>query len=167
MKIIGIDPGKAGGLSFCEDGEIKEVIPMPTYEMETSTKNKTMVDFVEVGKFIKKHKPEKIYIEQVGAMPGQGVTSMFSFGFSTGGLHGVCGALEIPIKLVTPRKWQKSLMGDDTHVKLDTIEFCTKNFPNTSLLATKRSKKSHDGMADSVAISFYGYKQESNNINKE
>ena len=169
MKVVGIDPGKSGGLALCEDGEVKEVIPMPTYltEKTKNKKAKEMVDFVAVGKFIKKHNPEVVYIERVGAMPGQGTVSMFSFGWSTGGLHGVCGALEIPVKLVGPRAWQKELMGDATHEKDDTINFVQTKWPTLCLLATKRSKKPHDGMADASAISFYGFKTDTISINKE
>ncbi len=158
MNIVGIDPGKNGGLSSFKDGELVEFIVMPTYltEKVKGTKQKEMVDFIAVGKFIKKHNPNFVYIERVGAMPGNGGVSMFGFGFSTGGLHGVCGALEIPVKIVGPRAWQKELMGEDTHEKSDTINFVQFKWPDISLLATKRSKKPHDGLADAIAIGWFG-----------
>jgi crossover junction endodeoxyribonuclease RuvC len=157
MKLIGIDPGKNGGLAFIEAGKLIEHIIMPTYEGKDE---KDHVDFVAVGRFMKKHNPEKVYIERVGAMPGQGVVSMFRFGWVTGGLHGVCGALELTVELVGPRQWQKALMGDETHEKEDTIAYVMKEFPGVNLMATKRSKKPHDGMSDAIAIAKYGYDTE-------
>lgn len=159
MKVVGIDPGKNGGLaSLDENGMLKEVIPMPTDD--------NGIDFNAVAAFFKKHAPDIIYIENVHAMPGQGVTSMFNFGFSTGGLHGSARALDFIVKTVNPRTWQKALMGDAKHEKEDTIAFVVKLFPSINLLATKRSKKPHDGMSDAVAIAYFGFVQ-SNNINKE
>ena len=48
-----------------------------------------------------------IVVEQVNAMPGQGVTSMFNFGQTFGALKGICAALELPIFFVRPSKWKK------------------------------------------------------------
>lgn len=167
MKIVGIDPGKSGGISYCDEtGKVVETVTMPTYEVD----GKDKIDFKAVAAILKKHNPDKVYIENVHAMPGQGVTSMFNFGFSTGGLHGVCGALNITVEIVNPRTWQKKLMGDAKHEKEDTINFCLKNWPELNLFATKRSKKHHDGMADACAIAHYGFineKDKSIAINKE
>ena len=49
----------------------------------------------------------KVVIEQVSAMPGQGVTSMFNFGQSFGILKGICSAMQLPIYFVRPAKWKK------------------------------------------------------------
>ena len=48
-----------------------------------------------------------VVVEQVNAMPGQGVTSMFNFGQTFGAIKGVCAALNLPIYLVRPSKWKK------------------------------------------------------------
>jgi len=58
---------------------------------------------------------EHVYIEQVGAMPGQGVASMFNFGHSCGTIMGVIGALGYAHTMVTPQRWKKAagLMGTD------------------------------------------------------
>ena len=48
-----------------------------------------------------------VVVEQVNAMPGQGVTSMFNFGQTFGAIKGVCAALELPIFFVRPSKWKK------------------------------------------------------------
>jgi crossover junction endodeoxyribonuclease RuvC len=160
MRLVGIDPGKKGGIAYIDETTVS-VIPTP---IRTNKQDKDELDFGAIAKLMIKLKPDVVYIENVHAMPSQGTTSMFNFGFSTGGLHGICETLELNIIKVQPRTWQKALMGDDTHEKEDTIAFIEKTYPNVSLLATARSKKPHDGMADALAIATYGWQQ---HINKE
>jgi len=111
MKIIGIDPGISGSICFFEDGKIIEVIEMPT--MSEGKKNKRQVNgaqiFNEIDMRINKDDKNniRVVIEQVSAMPGQGVTSMFNFGQSFGILKGVCSAMRLPMFFVRPAKWKK------------------------------------------------------------
>ena len=111
MLIIGIDPGISGSICFLEDGVIKDVLEMPT--MTEGKKNKKQVNgsqiFNEISSQIKTHEKKniKVVIEQVSAMPGQGVTSMFNFGQSFGILKGICSAMQLPIYFVRPAKWKK------------------------------------------------------------
>ena len=83
MLIIGIDPGISGSICFFKDGRILEVIEMPV--MTEGKKNKKQVNGAQIyNEFLKRiNKKEdeiRVVIEQVSAMPGQGVTSMFNFG---------------------------------------------------------------------------------------
>ena len=111
MMIIGIDPGISGSICFFQNGIIKDVIEMPT--MTDGKKNKRQVNgaqiFNEINERIYKFdkKNIKVVIEQVSAMPGQGVTSMFNFGQSFGAIKGVSAALNLPIFFVRPSKWKK------------------------------------------------------------
>ena len=97
MLIIGIDPGISGSICFFEDGKILDVIEMPT--MAEGKKNKKQVNGSQIyneilKKTIKiKNQEIRVVIEQVSAMPGQGVTSMFNFGQSFGILKGICSAM--------------------------------------------------------------------------
>ena len=111
MLIIGIDPGISGSICFLQDGKILEVIEMPT--MTEGKKNKRQVNgsqiYNEISKRINKdeHQNIRVVIEQVSAMPGQGVTSMFNFGQSFGILKGLCSAMQLPMYFVRPAKWKK------------------------------------------------------------
>ena len=111
MLIIGIDPGISGSLCFFEDGKIIDLVEMPT--MAEGKKNKRQVNgaqiYNEINRRIKnfEKKDIKVVIEQVSAMPGQGVTSMFNFGQTFGAIKGVCAALKLPIFFVRPSKWKK------------------------------------------------------------
>ena len=111
MLIIGIDPGISGSICFFQDGKIIDVVEMPT--MTEGKKNKKQVNgsqiYNEISARIKKldNKDIKVVVEQVSAMPGQGVTSMFNFGQSFGILKGICSAMQLPIYFVRPAKWKK------------------------------------------------------------
>jgi len=168
MKIVGIDPGNTGGMAVCENGEVIGVVPMPSHKITPVKKTYTVVDFSLVAKFLIANKPDKVYIELVGARPGQGGVSMFNFGYSTGGLHGICAALGIPVKTVRPQEWKRLIFGTSkgSGDKQDAIDFCETNCPNISLLPTKRSRTPSDGIADAICISIYGMRDSIIDINK-
>ena len=111
MLIIGIDPGISGAICFFENGEVKDVIDMPT--MAEGKKNKRQINgrqiFNEISNRINNYNSKNInvIVEQVSAMPGQGVTSMFNFGQSFGIIKGICSAMQLPIFFVRPAKWKK------------------------------------------------------------
>ena len=111
MLIIGIDPGISGSICFFEDGKILDVLEMPT--MTDGKKNKKQVNgaqiYNEISTKIRAIEKQnlRVIIEQVSAMPGQGVTSMFNFGQSFGILKGICSAMQLPMYFVRPAKWKK------------------------------------------------------------
>ena len=86
-------------------------------------------------------------------MPGQGVTSMFSFGKSAGFIEGVLQALRIPYQLIPPQKWKKEFGLNSSKQK--SIDVCKKLFPNVSLRRTERCTTDHDGMAESLLMAEY------------
>ena len=113
MLIIGIDPGISGSICFFEDGNILDVVEMPT--MAEGKKNKRQVNGAQIYNEIHKrvgNTPKqnvRVIIEQVSAMPGQGVTSMFNFGQSFGILKGICSAMRLPVYFIRPAKWKNIL----------------------------------------------------------
>jgi crossover junction endodeoxyribonuclease RuvC len=109
MRIIGIDPGLSGGIAILEDNIIKVLFDMPV--MSDGKKNKRQLNSALLVKLIKDNIKDTedtvMVVEQVNAMPGQGVTSMFNFGQTFGAIKGICAALGLPIFLVRPAKWKK------------------------------------------------------------
>ena len=157
MLIIGIDPGISGSVCFFEDGKILDVVEMPT--MTEGKKNKRQVNgsqvYNEISKRIKQvdKKDIKVIIEQVSAMPGQGVTSMFNFGQSYGILKGICSAMQLPMYFVRPAKWKKyfSLINSEKDAsRTKAIEI----FPYFS---SNLSKKKDSNKADAILIASYYY----------
>ena len=108
MKIIGIDPGLSGAIAVLENNKILNVFEMPVM---AEGKNKRQLNSAQLVNLIKENinssEEVAVVVEQVNAMPGQGVTSMFNFGQTFGAIKGVCAALELPIYFVRPSKWKK------------------------------------------------------------
>ena len=109
MRIIGIDPGLSGGIAILEDNKIIEMFDMPV--MADGKKNKRQLNNALLVKLIKDNikslENTIMVVEQVNAMPGQGVTSMFNFGQTFGAIKGICATLGLPIFFVRPAKWKK------------------------------------------------------------
>ena len=157
MLVIGIDPGISGSICFLKDGKILDVVDMPT--MADGKKNKKQVNgsqiYNEISKKIMKEENQnvRVVIEQVSAMPGQGVTSMFNFGQSFGILKGICSAMQLPMYFVRPAKWKKyfNLINSEKDAsRTKAIEI----FPYFS---THLSKKKDSNKADAILISNFYY----------
>jgi len=157
MLIIGIDPGISGSICFFENGKIIDVVEMPT--MIDGKKNKRQVNgaqiFNEISKRINKIEKVnlRVVIEQVSAMPGQGVTSMFNFGQSFGILKGVCSTMQLPMYFVRPAKWKKyfGLINSEKDAsRTRAIEM----FPYFS---SHLSKKKDSNKADAILIASFYY----------
>ena len=157
MLIIGIDPGISGSICFFEDGRILDVVEMPT--MTEGKKNKKQVNgsqiYNEIFNRIKQRdkKEIKVIIEQVSAMPGQGVTSMFNFGQSYGILKGICSAMRLPMYFVRPAKWKKyfNLINSEKDAsRTRAIEI----FPYFS---SQLSRKKDSNKADAILIASFYY----------
>ena len=154
MIILGIDPGKSGGISIITDKYVD------SYPMPVAGKDIDMSTIAILLSTVKSQREEYesmlCYIEKVHAMPQQGVSSTFNFGFTTGALHGLVAAFGIPRYTVTPQAWKKVVLEGTKKDKQAAIDYCRMAYPDVSLLATKRSRVCHDGMADSLCIATYG-----------
>ena len=157
MLIIGIDPGISGSICFLKDGRILDVVEMPT--MTEGKKNKKQVNgsqiYNEFLKRINKFQRDdiRVIVEQVSAMPGQGVTSMFNFGQSFGILKGICSAMQLPMYFVRPAKWKKyfNLINSEKDAsRTRAIEI----FPYFS---SELSKKKDSNKADAILIANFYY----------
>ena len=157
MLIIGIDPGISGAICFFEDGQVKEIIDMPV--MADGKKNKRQINasqtYNEISKRINKL-PKKdiiVVIEQVSAMPGQGVTSMFNFGQSFGVLKGICSAMQLSMHFVRPAKWKKYF----GLIKTEKDASRTKVIEIFPYISSQLSRKKDSNKADAVLIASFFY----------
>jgi len=114
---IGIDPGCSGALVLLDSYGPIEWERMPVVKVGSNSR----VNAAALAEILRQWERRAdgftghTFIENVGAMPGQGVTSMFTFGHATGVVAGVIAALQIPHTLVTPQSWKKraGLIGKD------------------------------------------------------
>ena len=157
MLIIGIDPGISGAICFFEDGQVKELIDMPV--MADGKKNKRQINgpqiYNEILKRVNKLQKKDIVvvIEQVSAMPGQGVTSMFNFGQSFGVLKGICSAMQLSMYFIRPAKWKKYF----GLIKTEKDASRTKVIEIFPYISSELSRKKDSNKADAVLIASFFY----------
>ena len=155
MLIIGIDPGISGAICFFENGEVRDVIEMPS--MADGKKNKRQVNGSQIYNeiFLRiKELPKKnifVVVEQVSAMPGQGVTSMFNFGQSFGIIKGVCSAMQLSMYFVRPAKWKKYF----NLIKTEKDASRTKAIEIFPYISQKLSRKKDSNKADAILIASF------------
>jgi crossover junction endodeoxyribonuclease RuvC len=142
MIYIGIDPGKKGGVATISDDGVK------VYQWDDQ---RFIEDMRQHANWLDKCVAA---VEKVGAMPGQGVTSMFSFGQSYGFILGVLTAFGIPYQLVSPATWKREF-GLLKSQKQGSVDVCKRLFPGVNMLPTERCRKESDGMAESLLIAEY------------
>ena len=153
MRIIGIDPGLSGGIAILDDLKICDIFDMPI--MSEGKKNKNQLNSAQLVNLITKHiiKKDETYVivEQVSAMPGQGVTSMFNFGQTFGSIKGICAALGLPIFYVRPAKWKKHF--ELINSSKDASR--TKVFEMFASISSRLTKKKDVNKADAILIARY------------
>ena len=154
MKILGIDPGLSGAIAILEDKKVVGIFEMPV--MAEGKKNKRQLNSAQLVNIIKENignnDETAVVVEQVNAMPGQGVTSMFNFGQTFGAIKGVCAALELPIFFVRPSKWKKHF--ELINSSKDSSR--TKAIEMYPYLSNQLSKKKDVNKSDAILIArFY------------
>ena len=155
MLVIGIDPGISGSICFFKDGKVVDIIEMPN--MAVVKKNKRQVNgaqiYNEISSRIKNYnkKDIKVVIEQVSAMPGQGVTSMFNFGQSFGVLKGICSAMQLSTYFIRPAKWKKyfNLINSEKDASR------TKAIQIFPYISSQLSKKKDANKADAILLASF------------
>ena len=157
MYIIGIDPGISGAICFFEDCLVRDVIEMPS--MAEGKKNKRQINgpqtYNEILSRIENIPNKDIFviIEQVSAMPGQGVTSMFNFGQSFGVIKGICSAMQLSMHFVRPAKWKKYF----GLIKSEKDASRTKVIEIFPYISSQLSRKKDSNKADAILIASFFY----------
>lgn len=158
---LGIDPGLSGALALLDPhGKLVDVQDMPTmirgsgkgrtkHQVNASALSK-IIRFMSCAASVSERMPISAVVEHVSAMPGQGVSSMFSMGDSFGVIRGVLAALEIPMETVHPRRWKKQarLLGAE---KDAARTVASQLYPQADL-----SRKKDIGRADAILIARTG-----------
>lgn len=147
--ILGIDPGKTGGLAVLDaHGKVVSLHPMPMQAKEFDVE--TLFQIIQ-------GLPEgsMVVMERVNAFPGQGVSSVWSFAYGVGLIHGLVRASHIPLELVSPVTWQKATCGPTGGDKQITVAWTTRIFPGASIVP-KGCRKPHLGITDALGIAWFG-----------
>ena len=151
---IGIDPGITGAIAILDNSlECVGLEDMPVMQLGM---NHQQVNAPALAKILRHYATldaldYDVYLEQVNAMPGQGVTSMFNFGMGYGMIIGICGAAGYSLRLVKPSVWKRTagLIG---HPKDAARTLAQQIYPGVDL-----SLKKHIGRADALLIARFGF----------
>lgn len=149
--ILAIDPGASGALAFFnpEAGTL-EIIDTPVVQVKRGTKTKTEISPQMMSAVIRALDPKIAILELVGAMPGQGVSSMFQFGRGVGMYEGALAALQIPVTYITPQGWQKAVNARSG--KDGNRQRAAELFPAYAHLF---ARKKDDGRADAALMAWW------------
>lgn len=154
MIVAGIDPGKTGALSILYDNGVVRSFDVPMIKLKGKEKPawsewasgwSTALDMLG---------PDMIMIEDISARPGQGVTSMFTFGRTLGFAHALATSAKAPIHFVTPSVW-KGKLGLLNSDKNASREKARTLFPRSAELF---NLVKHDGRAEAALLAYYGRK---------
>lgn len=147
--ILGIDPGCSGALVILDqDGNFIDATRTPVIKEGKQSK----VNGAAIVRFLQNHLVKHAYIEKVHSMPGQGVSSTFTFGHSAGVVEGIIQGLNIPYTMVTPQAWKKTnnLIGSDKDAaRSRAIQL----YPGLKLLDKKGEGQA---VADAILIARHG-----------
>lgn len=154
MIVIGIDPGFTGAIAWLQDGELA-VFDMPTLP---GAKGKTTLNYhgliTLLARPVGSEEPITVWLEQVGARPGQGVSSMFRFGQQLGAIEALVAAAGYRLRYVTPAKWKKhfGLSADKGAARGVAMQ----RFPEA---ADMFARAKDDGRAEAALIALYGHEE--------
>ncbi len=145
MNIISFDPGQKGEIAIHHQGATT-AHPMPLAGK--------VLDLASIAAIIREASPDIAVIEKVGSMPGQGVSSTFTFGTGYGQIQGLLAGLGIPFELVTPQAWKGLVLAGTPKNKDAAIAYCRRAFPDVPLVMP-RCRTPHDGVADALCLLQY------------
>lgn len=148
--ILGIDPGLSGALSFYNGDELL-IYDIPTFQIDRNGKKKNQIDLLRFQHILKLNKPDHCFLENINAMPGQGVSSMFQMGRGFGQIEASVLGCGIPMTYIAPQVWKKALA-----VPKDKDAARQRASQLLPAFAHNWDLKKHHGRAEASLIALYG-----------
>lgn len=152
MRVMGVDPGKAGGLALI-DTELftVAVCDMP---VEAATKSRDLASPTGLAQAVHACAPDYLFLEEVGSQPGEGAVGAFSFGRGFGRIEGVAAGALVPVWLVRPQEWKRQLQVPAD--KGRSVTRAKQLLPSASPAFHGPRGGTKDGRAEAALIAFYG-----------
>lgn len=152
MIVVGIDPGLSGAIAAIDGkGNLVSLSDAPSLMVKKAKGHKHVYLESEMARLLYVLKDTGdvriVALENVHAMPGQGVTSMFSMGTGFGLWLGIIAALRLPYERVEPGKWKREMGLTSGAGKNDSIVKAARLFPSADL-----HLKKHDGRAEALLL---------------
>jgi crossover junction endodeoxyribonuclease RuvC len=156
MLVAGIDPGLSGAVALldAETGAVIDIFDAPTLALSRGGKAKRDIDVHALAGALDRDRIGHAFVEQVGAMPGQGVSGVFAFGKAYGITIGVLATLGAPMSFIAPQVWKRALQvpaaKDGARARASMlIPAAAHHWPLVK----------HDGRAEAALIATYGLRQ--------
>jgi crossover junction endodeoxyribonuclease RuvC len=161
VTYLGFDPGLDGGVAVLNPDAAQGsasaacayVMPVSGGQIDAHALGALVFSLIASGAAL------LACVEQVGAMPKQGLSSTFKFGRGYGTILGVLGVLRVHTELVTPQRWKSVVLAGTPKDKDAARAWCRRAYPGVNLLATPRCRVPHDGMADALCIAEYARRE--------
>lgn len=128
-----------------------KVWDIPTLEVRVGSKTQKVIDPVRFIALLAEQKADAVVLENVWAMPRQGVSSAFSFGRTYGAIESCVRAVYQDAIYVAPNKWKKDFLLDGDKEK--TRQRCTVMYPD---YADQWKRKKDHNRAEAVLIAAWG-----------
>ena len=146
MNFVGIDPGLDGAVAWIGPHNKVHISMMPTI-LKTKGRGTRMYEVKSMKLMLQTfyENPMDIFVclEQQQAMPGQGVSSMFSIGRGMGLWEGILTGLGVPYLVVHPRRWHREICrGLPGGPKEQSIQAASTSFPEVDLRKSTRARPS-------------------------
>ncbi|MFQ5510121.1 MAG: hypothetical protein ACE5FN_12435 [Leptospirillia bacterium] len=152
--VMGIDPGVSGAIAeLYPDGRLY-TYEMPVFTLVTAGRTRRHVNAVTLSQLLTDPFPAHVFVEQVGARPGERAGAAFAFGEGFGVIKGVTATLSLPVSFVRPQVWKKAL--GITANKGQARQRATELFPGN---AEDFARVKDDGKAEAALIAWYGVQQ--------
>lgn len=151
--VIAIDPGIGGAIALLIDGEYGQVYDMPIELKQSGRKQVDPRGLIDVlSELASRVDSVRCVVEQVSAMPSQGVSSQFSLGDSFGSARTAAALVAHQLQLVVPARWKRAM-----HLTKDkgySLTLARRLFP-AARDELKLAK--HEGRAEALLLAKYGY----------
>ena len=146
VAYLGIDPGATGCAALIHDGG-HDLFDWP---------GDPALVVPRLADWLARFEIKLAALEKVGAMPGQGVVSMFSFGQNVGAWQGILAAMAIPYVCPRPQEWQRGLLGRKAgkDTKAASLATARRLFPDADL-----GRKKDHGRADALLLAWWARRQ--------
>lgn len=154
-RVLGVDPGLSGALALVEGNRVLDLTDMPIHELKTNGKLRRQLDLHTLAAWIRGHAftVDFAVIENVHAMPKQGVSSVFSFGRSFGVVEALIAGAGIAARYVEPAVWKRAMgLSGEKDLSRQTA---SRLLPSA---AHHWARKRDDGRAESALLAYYGGK---------
>jgi crossover junction endodeoxyribonuclease RuvC len=160
MIVLGIDNGLDGGV-FAIRLETKVSMKFVTPTLGVGKRSYDLGAMAAIVEGLVRGESSHAFIERAQAMPGQGVSSMFSIGLGYGMWQGILAGLQIPFEVVSPQRWQKEMFVgvNKADTKAASATVAQRLRPDVDWRASTRCRKPHDGLTDAFCIAEYGVRE--------